>query len=92
MISVLPGKSFEFKNHNTDLNLEGIIVEVSRLIRCASPFMESIEILNKTKGCSVDICFQNQKLQVIFKNPHDEVFDLNEMENPIAPPISITGR
>lgn len=91
MISVLPGQSFQFKNPNQTTDIESLVTEVTRLIRGASPFMDSVQILNKTKYCTVDIAFQSGKLQVIFKNPKDEEFDLNELENPVTP-IQITGR
>ena len=91
MISVLPGQSFEFKNPNTSSDVEMVVQEVTRLVRGVSPFVNSVEIINKTKYCTVDIVFQSQKLQIIFKNPKDEEFDLNELENPVSP-VKITGR
>jgi hypothetical protein len=91
MISVLPGQSFEFRNPKTPIDLEDIIEDVSRLIRGASPFVDSIEFLNKTKHGTVDIAFKEQKIQVIFRNPKDEEFDLNELDDSVTP-IQITGR
>ena len=91
MISVLPGQTFTFKNPNTKEDLDRIISEVVKAIRSANPFVDTIEFLNQTKYCSLDIEFKGTKLQVIFKNPRDEQFDLNELENPVTP-LTISGR
>ena len=91
MISILPGKAFEFKNPNTKADMDRIVSEVVKSIRSANPFVDTIEFLNQTKYCSVDIEFKGTRLVVTFRNPKDEEFDLNELENPITP-IQITGR
>jgi hypothetical protein len=91
MINVLPQSSFTMTNPNTNGDIESVVLEVSRLIRAASPFLDSIEFINKTKHCTIDIAFNRGKVQVIFRNPVDEQFDLNEMENPVIP-LQITGR
>ena len=91
MISVLPGQSFLFKNPNQTIDINSIIADVTKLISGASPFLESVEFKNKTRHCSIDIAFTRGKIIVTFKNPQDEVFDLNDMENPVTP-IQITGR
>jgi len=91
MISVLPGQSFQFKNPTDKKEIDRIVGETIRLIRGASPFVESIEFLNRTKYCTVDVAFHDKKIQVIFRNPKDDDFDLNEMENPVTP-LQITRR
>jgi hypothetical protein len=91
MISVLPGQSFKFNNPNAAGDIQSIATEVSRLILSATPFIDSIEFLNKTKSCNIQIVCQYGKLIAIVRNPKDEEFDLNESENPVTP-ITITGR
>ena len=90
MISVPPGQTFSFKNPTNKAEIDRIVGEVIRQIRGASPFVEHIEFLNKTKSCTVEIAFKDKTIQVIFRNPKDDEFDLNEMGD--VPPVQITGR
>jgi hypothetical protein len=93
MHRLLPGETFTFRNPNTKADIDQIVSQVVKIIRGANPFMDSIEVWNKTKGCTVDIVFTQAKLQIIFRNPKDEEFDLNEHENPvITRPVVMTGR
>lgn len=89
MINVEPGRFVEF--HNTDKDIERIVADVTKLIQGASPFVNTVEVLNKTKSCTVDIVFEGRKMQIIFRNPKDAEFDLNYLETPVTP-VQITGR
>jgi hypothetical protein len=92
MITVLPGKPFVFKNPNADhFQRQKLIDEATRLIMASSPFVDSIRFINNTKSCQLDVAFNKGEITVTVTNPADQLFDLNELENPVTP-IQITGR
>jgi hypothetical protein len=81
-IAVENGKSFEFRNPNVDkAEIEKVINEAKSIIqRGASPFMDTLKIINNTKHVNVFIGFSDGKMIVTINNPADEIFDLNEPE------------